>query len=70
SWSLGTTAGPVFAGLFLGAGLGEAFFLGLVVACGGAAVMARDMGRRLPEAANLIASSQTAAAPQTVPDAG
>jgi MFS family permease len=53
SWSLGTTIGPPIAAFLIGSGLGRELFLGLVAACGLAALYSRGLERILPARANL-----------------
>lgn len=55
-WSGGSIIGPAIAGFFLGADLAEVFFLGLIGACIGAALLAIRLERHLPAEANLVKS--------------
>jgi MFS family permease len=54
TFSVGHVVGPAFAGLFLGAGLGDELFMALPLGCLAALLMVRNLERHLPEAANLI----------------
>ncbi|HYT51777.1 MAG TPA: MFS transporter [Gaiellaceae bacterium] len=64
AWTSGFIVGPLIAGFALGAGHGRAFFVGLICACGLAALGALDLERRLPAAANL---GGVTAAPEPLP---
>jgi MFS family permease len=53
-WSGGSIIGPAIAGFFLGADLTLIFFLGLIGACVGAAILAVRLERHLPPEANIV----------------
>jgi MFS family permease len=63
AWTSGFIVGPLVAGYVLGAGHGRALFVGLIAACGLAALAALDLERRLPTAANLGSASLGEAVP-------
>jgi len=54
AWTMGFACGPVIAGLGLSGGHSTALFLGLIAACGLAAVASARLARILPAAANLV----------------
>jgi MFS family permease len=55
SWQAARIAGAPVAGLLLGAGLAAPLLIGFVGVCGLAAVLALELERRLPAAANGLA---------------
>ena len=66
AWTTGFLIGPAIAGTTLGARLGTALLLGLITACGAAALGAARLARHLPPEANHI---QPPTAPSPAPAA-
>ena len=58
AWTTGFTIGPIVAGVALGAGNGTALFVGLIVACGVAALAATRLAHHLPASVNVIGAHQ------------
>jgi MFS family permease len=56
AWTTGFASGPVIAGIALSGGHSSELFLGLIGACGMAAVASARLAQRLPAAANLLES--------------
>ncbi|MDQ3913951.1 MAG: MFS transporter [Actinomycetota bacterium] len=54
TFSVGHIVGPAFAGVFLGAGLGDELFVVLPVACLAGLLLVRDLERNIPDAANRV----------------
>lgn len=54
AWTTGFLAGPALAGFALGADLGSALFVGLIVVCGIAGLATLRLARHLPPQANII----------------
>jgi MFS family permease len=66
AWSAGHIVGPALAGFLLGRGLGEEFFIGLVVACVGVGAYALRLERYLPAPANVVSTTQARPEPDAV----
>ncbi|HEV2754489.1 MAG TPA: MFS transporter [Actinomycetota bacterium] len=62
TFSVGHIAGPAFAGVLLGAGLGDELFVVLPVACLAGLLLVRNLERNIPDSANRVR--------EEVPDAG
>ncbi|MDX2565305.1 MFS transporter [Streptomyces sp. TX20-6-3] len=62
AYTVGFAAGPALAGVLLQHGLTTPLLVGLLVACGGAALLARSVKRQLPAGADLIDPPSTAPA--------
>jgi predicted MFS family arabinose efflux permease len=54
SWQLGPVLGPALAGVAIGAGHGDALFLGLAAACAATAVFTLRFAAAVPRRANLV----------------
>lgn len=63
AWTTGFMVGPLLAGLALDAGVAPALFIGLIAACGAAALGALRLERRLPAAINRVGGEAPAPAP-------
>ncbi|MDQ4024971.1 MAG: MFS transporter [Actinomycetota bacterium] len=68
TFSVGHIVGPAFAGVLLGAGLGDELFVVLPVACLAGLLLVRDLERNIPESANRVAEEQPDASPETAPE--
>jgi MFS family permease len=71
TFSVGHIVGPAFAGVLLGAGLGDELFVVLPVACLAALLLVRNLERNIPDSANRIgdegAEAQAEVAPELAP---
>lgn len=68
TFSLGHIIGPAFAGIMLGAGLGDELFMALPVACIAALLLVRNLERSIPAAANVVTEDSPEAGAEPAPE--
>jgi MFS family permease len=70
AWTTGFACGPAIAAVALSSGNAAGLFLGLIGACGAAAVASARLRRLLPAAVNLLAAGDPGAPPEAPAPAG
>jgi MFS family permease len=68
TFSVGHIVGPAFAGVLLGAGLGDELFVVLPVACLAGLFLVRNLERNLPDSANRVTEESPVAPAEAAPE--